>query len=214
MGILQLNNSNRTHQPSSVNEGFLESQFARSQIESLEKYENYLLSIARTEMRCRLIRKFGVSDVVQQTFQQAVGNVTSFNGNSEEQFRAWLRKILINQMRQNERELYRAKRNINRERSLDQEATLTGPTEPTDRWPTPSTVAIDVEEDRRLHRCLSNLPDHYRQVVELRNWNRLSFVEIGKRMNQSTDAVKKLWYRSIIRLQKEMEAADPQDDKS
>jgi DNA-directed RNA polymerase specialized sigma24 family protein len=52
-------------------------------------------------------------------------------------------------------------------------------------------------------------------VLHLRYWEGLSFVEIAGRLGRSPDAVRKLWYRAIGRLQAEMtHAASGLDEAS
>ena len=58
------------------------------------------------------------------------------------------------------------------------------------------------EETSRLRRLLGQLPEDYRTVVLLRNWEQLAFAEIALRMNRSLDSVKKLWSRAMQRLEK------------
>ncbi len=73
----------------------------------------------------------------------------------------------------------------------------------------PSTAAALKEQEKQLHRAIETLSEIEREVIKLRNWQRLSFVEIGQRTQRSADAARKLWSRAIVRLQKEM---DRQDD--
>ena len=203
MGILQLKPADKT----SPDVEFGDGEFARTQIESLHKYEKYLMAIATDEMQAQMMRKFGPSDIVQQTFQKAVDNASAFRGSSEEQFRGWLRMILINQLRQNMRDHSCKKRDFRREQTfagaIDSQAA--GIMEPSDEFPTPSTKAALSEEDVLLHQAIAELPENYQTVIRLRNWEKLSFADIGDHMKLSTDAVKKLWYRALVRLQKQIE---------
>ena len=41
-------------------------------------------------------------------------------------------------------------------------------------------------------------------MLRLRYWDGLTFPEIGERLGRSPDAVRKLWYRAVERLQEEM----------
>ena len=51
---------------------------------------------------------------------------------------------------------------------------------------------------------MARLPPDYRDVLYLRYWEGLSFVQIAGRIGRSADAVRKLWYRAIERLQAEL----------
>jgi len=65
----------------------------------------------------------------------------------------------------------------------------------------------------------SRLPAEYRLVLELRYWGGLSFVDIAPRLGRSPEAVRKLWYRAVERVQEELSgstvaAAEPGDPLS
>jgi len=60
------------------------------------------------------------------------------------------------------------------------------------------------EQAEALRRALERLPDDYRQVVTLRYQEGRPFAEIAERMQRSENAVRKLWFRAIERLQQEL----------
>ncbi len=53
---------------------------------------------------------------------------------------------------------------------------------------------------QRLQQALRQLSPDHEAVIRLRNWERLSFAEIGQRLGRSEEAAKKLWARAITRL--------------
>ena len=57
---------------------------------------------------------------------------------------------------------------------------------------------------------LAKMPSDYRDVIVLRNLQKLSFEEIGQRMERSSGAVRMLWLRAIKQLREQMNA--PPDD--
>jgi RNA polymerase sigma-70 factor (ECF subfamily) len=61
------------------------------------------------------------------------------------------------------------------------------------------------EESVRLASALQQLPEHYREVVMLRNLQGLSFIETAQRMGRSVDSVEKLWARALVKLRRLME---------
>ena len=69
---------------------------------------------------------------------------------------------------------------------------------------TPSSEAILQEDAAALRAALGRLSPDYRRIVLLRNWERLPFDEIARRMGRSTDAAKKLWARGFAQLRKEL----------
>ena len=56
-----------------------------------------------------------------------------------------------------------------------------------------------------MRAALQGLSDEHRQVLRLRNWDGLSFAEIGGRLNRSEDAARKLWSRAVEKLQAKLD---------
>lgn len=180
----------------------------------LEQCRDYLLLIANEDIDRGLQAKLGASDFVQQTLLAAHQNFRQFRGTSGEEFKGWLRQILHNDLNQARRYFFAtARRSIDREHRLDDSQIV----QPSiiDAMHTPGTDAMHKEEVRTLESALSSLPDDYRHVIRLRNWDELSFGEIGRRMNLSEDAARKLWYRAILKLQSQLQSVlNPIDGKA
>ncbi|MFM9059990.1 MAG: RNA polymerase sigma factor, partial [Planctomycetaceae bacterium] len=64
------------------------------------------------------------------------------------------------------------------------------------------------EEAAVLNEVLARLPNDYQRVIRMRYWNGLTFHDIAPHLGRSPDAVRKLWYRAVERLQAELAAAD------
>jgi RNA polymerase sigma-70 factor (ECF subfamily) len=173
---------------------------------ALEACRRYLLEIANRELDRALQAKGGASDIVQQTFMEAQRDFPRFGGDSEEELRAWLRQMLLHNLGKFARQ-YRGtqKRRVGREVALnvggtsaDNNAQLAAST------PSPSGQAMEQEQARALEAAMLRLPDDYRQVIRLRYQDELSFEEIGRQLNRSAGAARKLWVRAVERLQQEM----------
>lgn len=166
---------------------------------------NYLLLISNQELDTSLERKIGASDIVQQTYVNAINGLENFRGDTENEFRSWLRTILLREITRQRRAYGRQKRNHNRERYLDaDDSGHRNGVEPVDQEVTPSSQAIISEQLSLLQSALLNLSDDYRTVVQLRNIRRMKFAEIGKLLGRSEEAVRKLWKRAIIQLNSEL----------
>lgn len=63
---------------------------------SWERYRGYLQVLARSRLMHFLPGKFDASDVVQETLLKAHAHQGQFRGQSEGEWRAWLRQILAN----------------------------------------------------------------------------------------------------------------------
>lgn len=173
--------------------------------ELVARYRAYLLKIAGGRIDPELRQKMGASDVVQETMLTAYQILDHFHGNSEAEWKAWLKTIVGHDV-EDLRRRFRgaAKRDIRRE---------TGPPDPQNSGPAielqrpgpgPRTHAAMNEDSLRLNAALDKLPEEYSLVIRLRNWEQLSYDEIGQRIGKSADAVRKLWTRAIKSLQEEI----------
>jgi RNA polymerase sigma-70 factor (ECF subfamily) len=175
----------------------------------LQACRGYLLSIANRELDPALGGKLGASDLVQETLLEAQHDIGQFRGASETDLLAWLRQILDHNLRDVRRRYLEAdKRCVGREEPLadgSSEAAVLA-----DSIDTPSVQVSNDEQVQRLCRAMRKLPQDYQRVIQMRNWELLSFAEIGSRLQRSEEAARKLWVRAIERLQHELGAADGQ----
>ena len=171
----------------------------------LEHIQDYVGLMARNQMPSKLKAKFGASDVVQQSLAQVIRRFDDFRGESPGQFYAWLRTIVNNEVRQLQRDFHRNKRNVDLERKLADE--VTGSVAGHVLWdhlPTPGTNAIANEELKTLKLAIESLNPDDATVIQLRSLERLPFKKVAERMDRSEGAVTQLWYRAIMRLEREM----------
>jgi RNA polymerase sigma-70 factor (ECF subfamily) len=175
--------------------------------QALEACRGYLLTIARRELDADLQAKGGASDLVQETFLKAHRHFDQFQGATEAELLAWLRRLLLNNLA-DFRAWFRTadKRTIAREVVLAGVGSTNGPGEPAAADPSPSGLAIAHERAEAVQRLLQKLPDDYRRVLLLRHQEDATFEEIGRRMHRSADAARKLWARAVERVEREWEA--------
>lgn len=131
-----------------------------------------------------------------------------FEGQTEEEFRAWLRTILAHVLAHEFRRYGGTqKRDVSQEVSMDQSLLRSS------EWlrealagsvSSPSLQAVRHEQELLLADVLSRLPDDYREVIVLRNLEGLSHEEIAQRMDRGVGAVRMLWVRALARLRQEM----------
>lgn len=150
-----------------------------------------------------VMAKMGISDVVQQTMLQAAQQFQGFRGTTAEEFRGWLRQILINEIRGANRFYATQRRNAQQEIALDQPATnCDSPRDLADSHITPSREVMADESSARLRQILEKLPEDMRLVVQLRNWDGLQFNQIAESMGISLSKAAKLWYQALIELER------------
>jgi len=170
----------------------------------LEIYRNYLGLLARLGIGWRLRGKVDEGDIVQDVFLKAHRELPDFRGQTEAELTMWLRQVLAGTLANVIRQYVgTGKRDVNLERSLaddldrsSRSLNLAAPgTSPSDR-------AVRREQAVLLANALNTLPSDHREVIVLRNFEELPFVEVSVRMGRSEEAVKKLWARALKGLQR------------
>lgn len=168
---------------------------------------SYVGLIARATLERRLQSKVDASDLVQQTLMDAHRDFEQFAGQTEQEWLAWLRKILAHNTGDAYRHYAADKRQVQREFSLQaaggtssqSDETLIG-FDPEGPDATPSQIVLHQERELAVAEAISQLPEDYREVVFLRNVQRLPFDEVAARMERSRPAVQMLWMRALQRL--------------
>jgi RNA polymerase sigma-70 factor (ECF subfamily) len=167
-------------------------------------YEGYLTLLARVQIRKRLQGKVDPADLVQETFLRAYQGFARFRGAGEAEWLAWLRKVLANALAQTVRRYHGTRRrDVTLERQLADD--LEQSSEALDRslicrQSTPSQKAIRREQAVLLADALGRLPEAYREVIVLAEFEGLSFPEVARHMGRSVVSVRSLWARALARL--------------
>lgn len=175
--------------------------------QALEVCRNYLLLVAEKEMDPRLKAKGGASDLVQQTFLEAQKDFDRFDGTSEQELLAWLRRMLLNNVANFRRHWVNTdKRRADREIPLaSNDPSRTGASWLADGGLTPSREMMADERDSAVHAAIARLPEDYQQVLKMRYIEDRPFEEIAEAMNRTANAVRKLWARAVEKLQEELD---------
>ncbi|MHB1034560.1 MAG: sigma-70 family RNA polymerase sigma factor [Pirellulales bacterium] len=169
---------------------------------------SYLSLIARARVESWLRTKVDASDLVQQTLLEAHRDFDRFDGHSEGEWLAWLRRILTHNAADFVR-CYRgtSKREAFREvplRHPSDPSSVRGAPEPASPGGTPSQEFLLHDHELRMAAAMDQLPPDYQEVIVLRNLERLPFDDVAKRMGRSRPAVQMLWTRAIRKLQETM----------
>jgi RNA polymerase sigma-70 factor (ECF subfamily) len=173
--------------------------------QALEACRHYLLLVANQELDSGLQGKGGASDVVQQTFLEAQRDFGQFGGTNHEELLAWLKRLLLHNVADFTRRYQGTdKRQAQREVPLAADITESALGLEADT-PSPSRQAMRHEQDEALHQALERLPVEYRQVIHLRYEEECSFEEVGRLMQRTPNAARKLWLRAVQRLRQELE---------
>ena len=175
---------------------------ARSQL--MADLKRYLNFVANRQFDRDLQAKMGPSDIVQESMMRAVTKLNQFRGQSVEEFRGWVRQILVNEARQMKRELHTQKRDVDRERrfadsqSRDFQAILF------DSLPTPGTKAVAEEQNAVVQATLAELNEEQRQIIKWRNWEGLALDEIAKRLDVSVSTASRKWYQALVAFKEQL----------
>jgi RNA polymerase sigma-70 factor (ECF subfamily) len=171
----------------------------------LERFRAYLRLLARLHLDPRLQGKLDASDLVQQTLLEAYVSLAHFRGQSDAELAGWLRQILAHQLSHAARNLNRAKRDISRERSLEQ--ALNASSAHLGSWlaadlSSPSEQAQRNEQAVEVAAALETLPVAQREALILHYWQGWTLPQIATHLERSPAAVAGLLQRGLKELRK------------
>lgn len=146
-------------------------------------------------------------DVMQQTYADAIRDISKFDTQRDGSFSRWMAHLAKCNLRDALRMLKAEKRGGNRRRieftgdassHVDFADMLAGPGH------TPSRLVVADEIQSALERALGELPDAYEQVVRMYDLTRTPVVDIAKAIGRSPGAVYMLrarahdWLREVL----------------
>ena len=130
-------------------------------------------------------------EVTQETFFRAMAAIERFDGRKD--IRAWLFTIARNTY-------YKQQRKTKQEVPLEEECS---------RMPqTLEEALLDQEEAFRIHQCLHDLPEPYKEVFSLRVFGELRFEKIGQLFGRNASWARVTYYRARKQLQTLMEVKE------
>jgi RNA polymerase sigma-70 factor, ECF subfamily len=173
----------------------------------LRRYFRYLAALSQGQLDDRIQMRVSPSDIVQETLLEAHRDFSGFAGTSLEEFTGWLRRILFNNLAKAiERHVLAARRDVRKERSIEQRPADASAARPglaellSGGMPTASAALQKNESLERLTEAIGQLPASYRQVIEMRHFEGLSFGEIAALLGRSPGATRMVWLRAVERL--------------
>ena len=169
----------------------------------LEDYRAYLRLLARLQLDPKVQGKLDPSDLVQETLLRAHAKRDQFQGRTDAELAAWLRRILANLLTDALRKHGLAGRNLAPERSLEESATrleafLSSSAD------SPLERTVRQEELLQLSEALDQLPDDQRVAVELKHLQGWTVEAIARQMKRSKTAVGGLLRRGLKKLRETM----------
>jgi RNA polymerase sigma-70 factor (ECF subfamily) len=135
-------------------------------------------------------------DYVQDAVVEVLRYGPRFVCSDRERFRALLARIVENTLR-DKHDWHRARRRAaEREAELPRESAL----DLDGSGDTPSRICAEREREQWIRLALELLDPDERQVILLREWEQLSFEQIGERLGCSEEAARKRFTRALPQL--------------
>ena len=163
---------------------------------------SYLVLLARANVEPWMRAKVDASDLVQQTLLDAHRDFERFQGETDQEWLAWLKQILNHNACDAIRHYGTAEK-----RAARREVPLGGnphdslaPLDPLAHGDSPSQMAMQHESELLLAEALDQLSPDYREVIILRNIQRLPFDEVARHLGRTRPASQMLWMRAIEKL--------------
>jgi RNA polymerase sigma-70 factor (ECF subfamily) len=174
--------------------------------ELFTRYHDHLVDLARRRLGPRLRAKEEADDLAQTTFREATRDFRQYRYRGETSLMSWLVRILQNKIRDKAEYYAAGKRDVSKERAL--EDTYSGSTEadPVRREPESADLSVTrivqrKEEFAVLRQALEELSADHRKAITLVFFEGLTLREAGRRMDgRSEDAVRMLLRRAEARL--------------
>lgn len=171
--------------------------------QAIEAYRRYLLTAAEHDLAADIKVKEGASDLVQETLCEAHRDFQRFDGQTEVELRAWLRRLLAFQVAHAARR-YRGTKRRTLGREVPIETARFAVQNLVDDHSSPSSLAEHHEEESALRAALDRLPERMARVVLWRHREDCSFEKMAQRLGCSTVTARKLWLRVLRQLQYEL----------
>ena len=166
----------------------------------LQAYRPLLLLLANRQMPADLRAKGGASDLVQETYVDAVTSFKNFSGHTPAEFGHWLEQTIRHNLCDfchHFRDT--AKRQIGREQPLPSSGLPSGQPGPDAGSASPAVQLMHEEENDLLRHSFARLSDDDRSILEMHHRDQLPFKEIAQQLGCSADAVRQRWVRAVKR---------------
>ena len=162
----------------------------------------------RERVRARLgplLRGKGeLDDFVHDAMIEVLQYGPRFVVSDRDQFRALVARITENTLRDHAVRLRSMKRDVARERPVVTDSVLQLDP-PVDSVARPSALVHEEQERAWIRLAIELLAPDDRDLVRMREWEELSFTEIGERLAVSEDAARMRFHRVLPRLARQVE---------
>jgi len=154
-----------------------------------------LLALIRLRLGPELRRHIESRDILQDTLLRAFENFDDFRGSSNKTLMAWLAAIAGNQIRNQVEYFHRQRRDVKQTVPLDENLHVAA----TEVRSQVTRLNMN-EEAMNVESALDSMDELHREVILMRNFEELTFAEIGERIGKGADASRMLYARSMVSL--------------
>jgi RNA polymerase sigma-70 factor (ECF subfamily) len=164
-------------------------------------YERVRRSV-RARIGGKLREELETADILQPAFLKAFQNFDRFEMRDEGSLLHWLAEYAHGQVHDAADHANAQKRRAPKPTlHLDDSHDGTGHVELPGADRSPSECASNAENQAAVEACLEELPEHYRRVIVLRDYDGLEWLEIARILQKNTDsAVRELYRRARLEL--------------
>lgn len=159
----------------------------------------WIRSQVERQLGKELRRHVTAEDIVQETMVHLLRDGPKFTISDQAHFRALLARMITNVLRMKHRFLHQERRDVGKEMEIAGQSTVLNLDASQTR---PSQAAIRSETQAWMQLCLDLLDAKDREVIVLRQWQELSFVEIGEKLGLDQSAARMRFERALARLAK------------
>ena len=175
----------------------------------LEEHRGRLLALARRNLNPILARRFSPEDVVQETFSSAYRKLDFLRNRPEIPVYCKLRKLLFQTITDLERKhLQSRKRDAYREQDMAGPEDVSSPGPNWDMFADTVTGPLTqiARQDRYelLRKTMESLPEHDREILELRHFDGMSNSECAEALHLTQKAASIRYVRALEHLKKQL----------
>lgn len=154
--------------------------------------------------------KIEPEDILQQVYLEAFRALSQFTYQGPDSFLRWLYAILDRKLIDEHRAMRAERRDVRRE--IKPSAGNNNQTTYVDLMArimssgtTPSRVVRKTEAVNAIENCLAALPEHYRDVIQMRFIEGLPVADVAKQMDRSIGSIHMICHRALRQLREEAE---------
>lgn len=166
-----------------------------------QQVRSYLLIFANQRLDDGLRGKLDASDIVQQSLMEAHRDFGTFRGQTEDELKSWISRLVIHNLMDAGRRFRDAQqRSVAKEVTWDVQSDMSAARHQTSA----SSLVRRRETDEELLRAVARLPERSQQVLELRHRMGMSHAEVAVELGMTEAAARKLWSRIVEELQEQL----------